>query len=131
MDRNFSELDLQLVMFDLSEIGEERDDNVVAGVAIRESDAEAFAVDVERLAVENYGGATFAELIEEDHGDESMTAAFRRKAAERNAELVAAAERAMAEGMPETPKRHPMPAIDGKTYEEIASEYTQAERRWE
>lgn len=28
MDRNFSELDLQLVMFDLSETEEERDDNV-------------------------------------------------------------------------------------------------------
>lgn len=46
MDRNFSELDLQLVMFDLSETEEERDDNVVAGVAIRASDAEAFAADV-------------------------------------------------------------------------------------
>ena len=54
MDRNFSELDLQLVMFDLSEIEEERDDNVVAGVAIRASDAEAFAADVERLAVEDF-----------------------------------------------------------------------------
>ena len=75
MDRNFSELDLRLVMFDLSETEGEHDDNVVAGVAIRASDAEAFAADVERLAVENYGGVTFAELIEEDHGDESMTAA--------------------------------------------------------
>ena len=58
MSRDFSELDLQLVMYDFSDTEDEREDNVVAGVAIRAEDAEAFAADVEKLAVEKYGGAT-------------------------------------------------------------------------
>ena len=52
MDMDFSELDLQLVMYDFNDTEEERGDNVIAGVAIRSEDAEAFAADVERLAVE-------------------------------------------------------------------------------
>ena len=74
MEKNFAELDLQLVMFDMNDTEEEREDNVVAGVAIRAEDAAAFAADVERLAGEKYGGATFADLLEEDPEDESMAA---------------------------------------------------------
>lgn len=99
MSRDFSELDLQLVMHDFNDTEEERADNVIAGVAIRSEDAEAFAADVERLAVEKYGGATFAGLLDEDLSDESMAAAWRRKDAERNAALLEEAERAMAAGM--------------------------------
>ena len=64
MSRDFSELDLQLVMYDFNDTEDEREDNVVAGVAIRAEDAEAFAADVEKLAVEKYGGATFAGLLD-------------------------------------------------------------------
>ncbi|MBR0405281.1 MAG: hypothetical protein IJI68_08795, partial [Eggerthellaceae bacterium] len=95
MGKEFSELDLQLVMYDFNDTDEERDDNVIAGVAISAEDAEAFAADVERLAVEKYSGATFADLLDGDHGDESMSASRQRSDAKRKAALLAEAERAM------------------------------------
>ena len=131
MSRDFSELDLQLVMHDFNDTEEERADNVIAGVAIRSEDAEAFAADVERLAVEKYGGATFAGLLDEDLSDESMAAAWRRKDAERNAALLEEAERAMAAGMPEERKARPKPSIKGKTDEQVEEEYERARKRWE
>ena len=131
MSRDFSELDLQLVMHDFNDTEEERADNVIAGVAIRSEDAEAFAADVERLAVEKYGGATFAGLLDEDLSDESMAAAWRRKDAERNAALLEEAERAMAAGMPEERTARPRPSIKGKTYEQVEEEYERARKRWE
>ena len=131
MDMDFSELDLQLVMYDFNDTEEERGDNVIAGVAIRSEDAEAFAADVERLAVEKYGGATFAGLLEEDFDDESMAAACRLKDAKRSADLVAEAERAMAAGMPKETRRRPKPSIKGKTLEQVEEEYTRARKRWE
>ena len=131
MGRDFSKLDLQLVMFDFNDTEEERSDNVVAGVAIRSEDAAAFAADVERLAVEKYGGATFAGLLDEDLGDESMAAAQLRKDAERNAALLDEAEKVMAAGMPKEAKRRPRPSIEGKTYKQVEEEYTKAQKRWE
>lgn len=131
MEKNFAELNLQLVMFDINDTEEEREDNVVAGVAIRAEDAAAFAADVEKLAVEKYGGATFADLLEEDPEDESMTAAWRRSDARRNEALIAEAERAMAAGMPKETKRRPMPSIKGKTFEQVEEEYTRAQKKWE
>ena len=131
MSRDFSELDLQLVMFDFNDTEEEREDNVVAGVAIRAEDAEAFAADVERLAVEKYGGATFNSLLEEDLGDESMMAAQRRRGAKRREDLLAEAERAMASGMPAEPKRRPKPSIKGKTLEQVQEDYDRAQKRWD
>lgn len=131
MSRDFSELDLQLVMFDFNDTEEEREDNVVAGVAIRAEDAEAFAADAERLAVEKYGGATFNGLLEEDLGDESMMAAQRRRDAKRREDLLAEAERAMATGMPAEPKRRPRPSIKGKTLEQVQEDYDRAQKRWD
>lgn len=131
MGKDFSELDLQLVMYDFNDTEEERGDNVVAGVAIRAEDAEAFAADVERLAVEKYGGATFAGLLEEDCDDESMAAAYQLRIAKRNADLLAEAEEAMAAGMPEERKARPRPSIKGKTYEQVEEEYVRAQKRWE
>ena len=131
MRRDFSELDLQLVMFDFNDTEEEREDNVVAGVAIRVEDAEAFAADVERLAVEKYGGATFNSLLEEDLGDESMMAAQQRRDARRREDLLSEAERAMASGMPAEPKRRPKPSIKGKTLEQVQEDYDRAQKRWD
>lgn len=131
MTREFSELDLQLVMFDLNDTEDERDDNVVAGVAIRSEDMEAFAADVERLAVEKYGGATFSGLLEEDLGDESTAAAQQRRDAKRSEDLLAEAERAMASGIPEEPKRRPKPSIKGKTLEQVQEGYDRVKRRWD
>lgn len=122
MDMNFSELDLQLVMYDFNDTEEERGDNVIAGVVICSEDAEAFAADVERLAVEKYGGAAFAGLLEDDFDDESMAAAWRRKGAERSAALLDEAERVLAAGMSEETKRRPRPSIKGKTYEQVEKE---------
>ena len=131
MTREFSELDLQLVMFDFNDTEDERDDNVIAGVAIRAEDVEAFAADVERLAMEKYNGASFEVLLDEDYGDESMTAASRLRSAKRNADLLAEAERAIAAGIPEEPKRRSKPSIKGKTLEEVEEEYARAQARWE
>ena len=131
MSRDFSELDLQLVMYDFNDTEDEREDNVVAGVAIRAEDAEAFAADVEKLAVEKYGGATFAGLLEEDLGDESMAVAQQRKDSERSAALIDEAERIMAAGMPKKSKKRPRPSIKGKTYEQVEEEYAKAQERWE
>ena len=131
MRRDFSELDLQLVMFDFNDTEEEREDNAVAGVAIRAEDAEAFAADVERLAVEKYGGATFNSLLEEDLGDESMMAAQQRRDARRREDLLSEAERAMASGMPAEPKRRPKPSIKGKTLEQVQEDYDRAQKRWD
>lgn len=131
MSRDFSELDLQLVMYDFNDTEDEREDNVVAGVAIRAEDAEAFAADVEKLAVEKYGGATFAGLLEEDLGDESMAVAQQRKDSERSAALIDEAERIMAAGMPKESKKRPRPSIKGKTYEQVEEEYARAQKRWE
>lgn len=132
MGKDFSELDLQLVMYDFNDTEEEREDNVVAGVAIRAEDAEAFAADVERLAVEKYGGATFAGLLDEDLNDDSMVAAQQRKDAARNEALLAEAERVLDAGLPEeAQKRRPMPSVKGKTLEQVKMEYEEATRRWE
>lgn len=131
MDIDYSKLDLQLVMFDFNDTEDERDDNVIAGVAIRSEDMEAFAADVERLAVEKYGGATFSGLLEEDLGDESMAAAQQRRDAKRSEDLLAEAERAMASSIPEEPKRRPKPSIKGKTLEDVQEEYDIAKRRWD
>lgn len=131
MSRDFSELDLQLVMYDFNDTEDEREDNVIAGVAIRAEDAEAFAADVERLAVEKYGGATFAGLLEEDLGDESMAVAQQRKDSERSEALIDEAERIMAAGMPKESKKRPRPSIKGKTYEQVEDEYARAQKRWE
>ena len=131
MSRDFSELDLQLVMYDFNDTEDERDDNLTAGVAIRAEDAAAFAADVEKLAVEKYGGATFADLLDEDVDDESMAAALRLRNAKRNADLVAEAERAMAAGMPKETKRRPRPSIKGKTFDQVEDEYGRAQKRWE
>lgn len=132
MGKDFSELDLQLVMYDFNDTEEEREDNVVAGVAICAEDAEAFAADVERLAVEKYGGATFAGLLDEDLNDDSMVAAQQRKDAARNEALLAEAERVLDAGLPEeAQERRPMPSVKGKTLEQVKMEYEEATRRWE
>ena len=131
MGKDFSELDLQLVMYDFNDTEDEREDNLVAGVAIRADDVAAFVADVERLAVEKYGGATFAGLLDEDPEDESMAAAWRLSNARRNEALIAEAERVLAAGMPEERKRRPRPSIKGKTYEQVEEEYAKAQKRWE
>lgn len=129
MGKDFSELDLQLVMYDFNDTEDEREDNLVAGVAIRADDVAAFVADVERLAVEKCGGATFAGLLDEDPEDESMAAAWRLSNARRNEALIAEAERVLAAGMPEERKRRPRPSIKGKTYEQVEEEYAKAQKR--
>ena len=130
MSIDFSELDLQLALFDFYDTEDERESNVIAGVAIRHEDASAFAADVERLAVEKYGGATFCGLLEEDLEDESMAAAQQYKDAQRSAEVVAGAERAMAAGMPRISAKRPEPSIEGKSFEQIEREYAEARNKW-
>lgn len=89
--KDYSKLNKQLVMIDMYEDREDCD--IVAGVAIPSELADEFAAEVERLAVEKYGGATFAELLEYDEDDESMEAATKKNFAEQVERVLATAER--------------------------------------
>lgn len=118
-------------MYDFNNTAEERSNNVIARVAIRTEEAGAFAADVERLTLEKYDGARFANLLDEDYGNESMAASRQRSDAKRNAALLAEAESAMSADMPKETQRRPMPSIEGKTYEQVEKEYTQAKKGWD
>lgn len=74
--RDFPSLSLQMIVTDFYDKSSEPD--ILGAVAIRPEDAEAFCEDLERLAVEKYGGATFEELWELDVNDESADAALER-----------------------------------------------------
>lgn len=64
-------------------------------VAVSAECAEEFARDVEELAVERFGGATFSELIDCDEDDKSMVASARKNFDDQVCRVLAAAERVM------------------------------------
>ena len=86
----------QFVVMDMYEDREDCD--IVAGVAIPSEFAEEFAAEVERLAVEKFGGATFGELLEHDEEDASMAASSRKNFEEQVSRVIAAAERIVGNG---------------------------------
>lgn len=94
--KDYSKLDKQFVVIDMYEDREDCD--IVAGVAIPSEFAEEFAAEVERLAVEKFGGATFGELLEHDEEDASMTASSRKNFEEQVGRVIAAAERIVRSG---------------------------------
>ena len=70
--KDYSKPNKQFIMIDMYDDSE--DCEVQAGVAIPAEHAEAFIAEVERIAVEKFGGATFSELLDCDENDESMDA---------------------------------------------------------
>lgn len=91
--KDYSKLDKQFVMIDMHE--DREDGDIIVGVAIPAEFADEFAAEVERLAVEKYGGATFAELLEYDEDDESMGAAIQKNFANQVERVLATAEKIM------------------------------------
>ena len=71
--RDLSELNKMLILID--NFDEPEDPEVLAGVALNIEDLEPFIADVEKLAMEKYGGRTFAQLLDEDIDDTVIDAA--------------------------------------------------------
>ena len=94
--KDYSKLNKQLVLVDMYEDREDCD--VIAGVAIPAESMDAFAAAVQKLAVEEFGGATFSELLDYDENDESMDAAVKQNFNEQVGRVIAAAERIMGNG---------------------------------
>lgn len=94
--KDYSKLNKQFIMIDMYDDPE--DCEVQAGVAIPAEHAEAFIAEVERIAVEKFGGATFSELLDCDENDESMDASSKKSFSDQLGRVIAAAERIMREG---------------------------------
>lgn len=76
VSRDYSKLDKALIITDMNETDDEP--IVLGGVAIHAEDLDDFINAVERLAVEQFDGATFTELLDEDLEDRSMAASSER-----------------------------------------------------
>ena len=76
MSRDYSKLDKALIITDMNETDDEP--IVLGGVAIHAEDLDDFIKAVERLATEQFDGATFTELLDEDLDGRSMTASSER-----------------------------------------------------
>ena len=59
--KDYSKLNKQFIMIDMYDDSE--DCEVQAGVVIPAEHAEAFIAEVERIAVEKFGGATFSDVL--------------------------------------------------------------------
>ena len=94
--KDYSKLNKQFIVIDMYDDPE--DYEVQAGVAIPAEHAEAFIAEVERIAVEKFGGATFSELLDCDENDESMDASSKKNFSDQLGRVIAAAERIMMEG---------------------------------
>ncbi len=90
---DYSELNKQIVLADLFE----DDESILSGVAIRAKDVNAFIKAVEKMAQEQFGGATFVELLDEDTDDTVITAAIQQSDREERDKVIAAAERILHE----------------------------------
>lgn len=86
----FERLNKLLIVTDLFDIHEEPD--TLTGVAINVDDMDDFLKDVERLAVEKYGGATFIDLMNEDIDDAVNARAIAQSRKEMAEHVVRAAE---------------------------------------
>lgn len=106
--RPYSQLDMLISFADLFDT----EDEALGGVGIASKDAEAFIKDVEKLAVEKYGGATYSELADNDlDGAVSGAAAERydRDLAERrrNADVIQVENADVRNAIPRIISLHP------------------------
>lgn len=76
VNRDYSKLDKTLIITDMYETDDEP--IVLGGVAIRAEDLDDFIKAVEKLAVEQFDGATFTELLDKDLEDEAAFASSGR-----------------------------------------------------
>jgi hypothetical protein len=86
----FERLNKLLIVTDLFD--DPDDPDTLAGVAINVDDMDDFIKDVEKLAVEKYGGATFPELLDEDIDDTVNDRAIAQSRKEMIEHVVEAAE---------------------------------------
>ena len=91
-----SKINKKFIMIDMYDDPE--DCEVQAGVAIPAEHAEAFIAEVERIAVEKFGGASFSELLDNDLDDASMSASAKKNFEDQVDSVLAAAERIMGSG---------------------------------
>lgn len=94
--KDYSKLNKQFIIIDMYDDLE--DYEVQAGVAIPAEHAEAFIAEVERVAVERFGGASFSELLNNDLDDASMSASAKKNFEDQADCVLAAAERIMRNG---------------------------------
>lgn len=71
-EKDYSKLSKSLIITDMYETDEEP--MILCGVAIPAERCEEFVEAVEKLAVEQFGGATFRELLDNDLDDEAARA---------------------------------------------------------
>ena len=76
MSTDYSKLDKTLIITDMYETDDEP--IVLGGVAIHAEDLDDFIKAVEKLAVDHFGGATLAKLLDEDLEDRAMSASSER-----------------------------------------------------
>lgn len=71
-EKDYSKLSRSLIITDMYETDEEP--MILGGVAIPTERCEEFVEAVEKLAVEQFGGATFRELLDNDLDDDAVRA---------------------------------------------------------
>jgi hypothetical protein len=86
----FERLNKLLIVTD--SLDDPEDPDIQVGVAINVDDMDDFLRDVEKLAVEKYGGATFEELVYEDENDSVTDRAIAQSRKESADRLVSEAE---------------------------------------
>lgn len=79
-EKDYSKLSKSLIITDMYETDEEP--MILCGVAISAERCEEFVEAVEKLAVEQFGGATFRELLDNDLDDEAARASDEQYARE-------------------------------------------------
>lgn len=94
--KDYSKLNRQFVLIDIHDDCEDYDVAVI--VAIPAECADEFARDVEELAVEKFGGASFSELLDNDLDDASMSASAKKNFGDQAGRVLAAAERIIRNG---------------------------------
>lgn len=87
--KDYSKLDKQLAICDVADTDAEP--LILEDIAIPAANLESFMDDFRKLACERYGGATSAELLNEDDGDASMEASRKKYLEEQTEALMRAA----------------------------------------
>ena len=95
--KDYSKLSMHLIIAEFGEISD--DATILEGLAIPAKHKEDFLSDVERLAIDKYGAATFDELLEHDLDDSSAAADKMRRVSKQIARGLAEANRFTAEDL--------------------------------
>lgn len=99
--KNYASMDIAIALTNIHENPE--DEVILEGVAIPHKNLEAFLEDVVALA-EKHGGAGFLELMDNDEGDNSITACIKQHFREHANHLILEAERILSLGSHKMPR---------------------------